>query len=173
MPIARAISELRRMYPPTPSEPFGKALIGLVVGTLILALLFYLLAAFPRTAPSASPPQGDRSGRDLLVLRFLRQPTVGHRSGAGRGILRLLVASRDACDSPALAAAQSPPQLGAPGLAGVGALPSARKRLEQLVALLPLIAIYPIFLHSNVRWSWLAGLCLLQPGLASPASLGR
>src|SRR5215471_15162843 len=41
--IANAVAELQRMSPPAVSEPFSKILVGLLTGTLLLAVMFYLL----------------------------------------------------------------------------------------------------------------------------------
>ena len=41
--ILHAISELQRLYPPAPAEPFVRMVLGLLAGTVLLGLLFYLL----------------------------------------------------------------------------------------------------------------------------------
>ncbi len=46
--IANAVQQIRQSYPAPPPEPVTKTLLGLVIGTAILAMLFYLLErAFP------------------------------------------------------------------------------------------------------------------------------
>ena len=73
--IAQAISQLRQMYPPGPPQPFAKAIIGLLVGTLLLAVLFYSLERlFPEQAGQTFIRKGTRVDA-LYCTRF-------HCSGA-------------------------------------------------------------------------------------------
>ena len=78
--ITHAVAELRHMYPPAASEPLGKAIAGLLLGTLVLAGLFYLLERlFPEQPSPARSPPGHKSGRHLLVFRLLRRQKTSHR----------------------------------------------------------------------------------------------
>jgi sterol desaturase/sphingolipid hydroxylase (fatty acid hydroxylase superfamily) len=44
--IANAVAQIRQMYPSPPPESITKTLVGLLVGTVVLATLFYLLERF-------------------------------------------------------------------------------------------------------------------------------
>jgi sterol desaturase/sphingolipid hydroxylase (fatty acid hydroxylase superfamily) len=200
--IIHAISELRRMYPPAPSQPFGKAILGLVVGTLVLAVLFYMLE---RLFPERTGQPLIRTGTKVDAIYWFFDFFVSQRLAAAASIIVLITAV--ALGMPRLnILALQPLWLQAMEAMLVAEfcaywshrmlheipilwrlhkvhhtsecldwLASARfhplesvwNKLVALVPLFllgfspkitvffgPLLAIYPIFLHSNVRWGY-------------------
>jgi sterol desaturase/sphingolipid hydroxylase (fatty acid hydroxylase superfamily) len=200
--ITHAVFELRRMYPPTPSEPFGKAIVGLLVGTLLLAVLFYLLE---RLFPEQPGQPIVRKGTKVDAIYWFFDFFVSQRLASAASIVVLIAAVALRMPRLSLLALQ-PLWLQAieavlvsefcgywshrmlheiPLLWRLHKVHHSSERLDwlasarfhplesvwnKLVALLPLfllgfspkitvffgplIAIYPIFLHSNVRWSY-------------------
>jgi sterol desaturase/sphingolipid hydroxylase (fatty acid hydroxylase superfamily) len=200
--IAHAVSELRRMYPPAASQPFGKAIAGLLIGTLILAALFYFLE---RLFPEQPGQPALRPGAKVDAVYWFFDFFVAKRLATAASIVVLIAAV--ALRMPRLTLlTHQPLWLQAveavlvaefcgywshrmmheiPLLWGLHKVHHSSERLDwlaaarvhpfesvwnKLVALLPLfllgfspkitaffgplIAIYPIFLHSNVRWSY-------------------
>lgn len=200
--IAHAVSQLQQMYPPVPSQPLAKAAAGLLIGTLILAVLFYLLERlFPEQAGQPALRQGTKVDAiywffDFLVaqklataasivlliaavaLRIPRFTVLALQPLWLQAIEALLVAEfctywahRWMHEVPLLwrlhkvhHSSEHPDWLAA---ARVHPLEGVWNKLIALLPLFllgfspgitaffgPLIAIYPIFLHSNVRLNY-------------------
>ena len=87
--IEHAVSELRRMYPQAPSQPFGKTLAGLLIGTLILAVLFYLLE---RLFPEQPDQPALRKGTRVDAIYWFFDYFVGQRLAAAASIVVVIAA---------------------------------------------------------------------------------
>jgi sterol desaturase/sphingolipid hydroxylase (fatty acid hydroxylase superfamily) len=200
--IAHAVSELRRMYPQAPPQLFSKVIIGLLVGTFILAALFYILEKlFPEQAAQPAIRKGTRvdaiywffdffvsrrlaTAASILLLiaavalRMPRLTLLAHQPLWLQAIEAMLVAEfcgywshRLMHEIPLLwrlhKVHHSSEHLDWLAAARFHPLESVWNKLIALLPLFllgfspkitvffgPLIAIYPIFLHSNVRWSY-------------------
>jgi sterol desaturase/sphingolipid hydroxylase (fatty acid hydroxylase superfamily) len=211
--IVRAVTELRRMSPPNPPTPFAKTVVGLLVGTAVLALLFYVLE---RLFPEQQGQPAVRKGTKIDAIYWFFDFLIAKRLVTIVMIVVLIAAV--ALKMPRLSSVSQQPlwlqaleALFVADLCGywshrlmheipflwrlhrvhhsseqVDWLSSARVHpLEsvwnKLIALLPLflmgfspkitvffgpiIGLYPIFLHSNVRWGYGA----MRYLVASPA----
>jgi sterol desaturase/sphingolipid hydroxylase (fatty acid hydroxylase superfamily) len=200
--ILQAITQLRATYPPTPSEPFAKTLIGILVGTLFLATLFYLLERlFPEQPHQPTIREGTKIDAiywffdffvaqrlvtalsivtliALVALKMPRLTLLAHQPLPLQALEALLVA--DFCgywshrmlhEIPLLwrlhKVHHSSEKLNWLAAARVHPLESAWNRLASLAPLFllgfspkitmffgPLLGLYPIFIHCNVRWGY-------------------
>ncbi len=87
--IAHAVAELSRMYPPAASEPPGKALTGLLIGTLLLAALFYLLERF---FPERPAQRALRPGTRVDAIYWFFDFFVAKRLATAASIVVLIAA---------------------------------------------------------------------------------
>jgi sterol desaturase/sphingolipid hydroxylase (fatty acid hydroxylase superfamily) len=211
--IIHAVSELRAMYPAQPPQPFSKVVIGLLVGTLVLAVLFFLLERlFPEQADQPALRKGTRVDFIYWFFDFF----VARRLVTAATIVVLIAAVALRMPRLTLFVAQplwlqaleavlmaefcgywshrmmheipilwrlhkvhhSSERLDWLAAARVHPFESVWNKLASLLPLFllgfspkitvffgPLIAIYPIFVHANVRWGygWIGYL------IASPA----
>jgi sterol desaturase/sphingolipid hydroxylase (fatty acid hydroxylase superfamily) len=200
--ITHAVSELQKMYPPAPVEPFGRMVLGLLIGTALLGLLFYLLE---RLFPEQPEQRALRAGTKvdaiywffdffvarrlvtaatvvvligLVALKMPRATLVARHPLWLQALEALLVADffgywthRMMHQVPALwrlhKVHHSSEQLDWLAAARVHPLETVFNRLSSLLPLFllgfsgkvtgvfgPLLAIYPIFIHCNVRWGY-------------------
>ena len=77
--IAHAVAELSRMYPPAALEPPGKALTGLLIGTLLLAALFYLLERFSPSGPPSALSARAQEWTPSIGFSTSSSPETSHR----------------------------------------------------------------------------------------------
>ena len=200
--IVHAVSQLERMYPPVPSPPFGKAILGLLAGTFILAILFYTIE---RLFPEQTGQPALRTGTKVDATYWFFDFFVTQRLAATASIVLLIAAV--ALKMPRLSLLQVEPlwlqaieaalvaefcgywshrmmheipifwrlhkvhhsseRLDWLAAARVHPLESVWSKLVALLPLFllgfspkitvffgPLIAIYPVFLHANVCWSY-------------------
>jgi sterol desaturase/sphingolipid hydroxylase (fatty acid hydroxylase superfamily) len=200
--IVHAVSQLRTIYPPAPTLPLGKTIADLLVGTFLLALLFYLLE---RLFPEQPEQPALRKGTQVDTIYWFFDFFVTQRLVAAVSIVALIAAVALGMPRLSLLALQ-PLWLQAieavlaaefcgywshrmmhqiPVLWRVHKVHHSSERLDwlaaarvhpfesvwnKIVALLPLfllgfspkitvffgplIAIYPIFVHANVRWGY-------------------
>jgi sterol desaturase/sphingolipid hydroxylase (fatty acid hydroxylase superfamily) len=200
--ILHAISELQRMYPPAPAEPFVRMVLGLLIGTVLLGLLFYLLE---RLFPEQREQRALRAGTKVdaiywffdffiarrlvtavtvivligvVALKMPRATLLAQQPLWLQALEALLVA--DFCgywshrmmhQVPALwrlhKVHHSSEQLDWLAAARVHPLETAWNRLASLLPLFllgfsgkitgvfgPLLAVYPVFIHCNLRWGY-------------------
>jgi sterol desaturase/sphingolipid hydroxylase (fatty acid hydroxylase superfamily) len=200
--VNQAIAELRRLYPTTPPQPLAKTVLGLLIGTLVLAGLFYLLERlFPEQEEQPAFREGSRTDAiywffDFFVtkrlvmavsvvaliaavaLKMPRLSLLARQPLALQAFEALLVA--DLCgywahrmmhEIPFLwrfhKVHHSSERLDWLASARVHPLESVWNRLASLAPLFllgfspkitvffgPLIGLYPIFIHCNVRWGY-------------------
>jgi len=200
--IVHAVSELRRTYPPAPAQPFGKMVLGLLIGTFLLGALFYLLE---RLFPEQPDQRALRAGTkvdaiywffDFFIARRLvtaatvivliglvalntpKSTLLSRQPLWAQAIEALLVA--DFCgywahrmmhQVPALwrlhKVHHSSEQLDWLAAARVHPMETVWNRMASLLPLFllgfsgkitgvfgPVLAVYPIFIHCNVRWGY-------------------
>jgi sterol desaturase/sphingolipid hydroxylase (fatty acid hydroxylase superfamily) len=200
--IVQAVAQLRRMYPQPPPQPFSKTLIGILIGTLLLAVLFYFLERlFPEQPHQPAIREGTKTDAiywffdffvaqrlvagasivlliSLVVLKMPRLTLLARQPLWLQGLEALLVA--DFCgywahrmmhELPLLwrlhKVHHSSEKLDWLAAARVHPLESVWNKLATLAPLFllgfspklmmffgPLLALYPIFIHSNVRWGY-------------------
>jgi sterol desaturase/sphingolipid hydroxylase (fatty acid hydroxylase superfamily) len=219
--ILQAAAQLRAMYPPAPPEPFAKTLIGIFVGTLLLALLFYVLERmFPEQPHQPAIREGMKTDAiywffdffvaqrlvgaasilfliSLVALKMPRLTLLAHQALWLQALEALLVA--DFCgywahrmlhEIPVLwrlhKVHHSSETLDWLAAARVHPLESVWNKLATLAPLFvlgfspkitvffgPLLALYPIFIHSNALALRLDRLCRIESRVPSLASLRR
>lgn len=200
--IVQAVSELRRMNPPAPAEPFARIVLGLVIGTVLLGLLFYLLERlFPEQPEQRALRKGTKIDTiywffdffiarrlvtamtvivliGVVALKMPRATLLARQPLWLQALEALLVA--DFCgywshrmmhQVPAFwrlhKVHHSSEQLDWLAAARVHPLETVWNRLASLLPLFllgfsgkitgvfgPLLAVYPIFIHCNVRWGY-------------------
>lgn len=87
--IAHAVSQLRQTYPPGPPQPFAKAIIGLLAGTLLLAVLFFSLE---RLFPEQAGQTFIRKGTKVDALYWFFDFFVSKRLATAASIVVLIAA---------------------------------------------------------------------------------
>jgi len=200
--IVHAVAELQRMYPPEPARPFVSMVIGLLVGTCLLGLLFYLLE---RLFPEQPEQRALRAGTKIDAIYWFFDFFIARRLVTAATVIVLIGVV--ALNMPrATLLARQPLWLQAPealliadfcgywshrmmhqvpvlwrlhkvhhsseqldwfAAARVHPLEIVWNRLASLLPLFllgfsgritgvfgPLLAIYPIFIHCNVRWGY-------------------
>jgi sterol desaturase/sphingolipid hydroxylase (fatty acid hydroxylase superfamily) len=200
--IGRAVAELQSMYPAAPAQPLAKALAGLLAGTLLLGVLFYILERlFPERGDQPAVHAGTRvnaiywffdslvtkrlvTGVTVIVLiaavalKMPRLTLLAQQPLWLQAIEALLVADfigywshRMMHEVPALwrlhRVHHSSERLDWLAAARVHPLESVWNKLISLLPLFllgfspkitgvfgPLLAVYPIFIHCNVRWGY-------------------
>jgi len=200
--IIQAVAQLQQMAPPAPSQPFAKAAAGALIGTLLLAILFYLLERiFPEQERQPILHEGTKTNALFLIfdaliakrlvsaatvvvliaavaLKMPRLTLLAHQPFWLQAAEALLVADflgywshRALHEVPALwrlhKVHHSSERLDWLASARVHPLESVWNRLISLLPLFllgfspritaffgPLVALYPIFIHANVRWGY-------------------
>ena len=200
--IVQAAAELQRMYPPAPAQSFVSMVVGLLAGTVVLGLLFYLLERlFPEQPEQRTLRNGTKVDAiywffdffiarrlvtaatvivliSVVALKMPRATLLARQPLWLQAIEALLIA--DFCgywshrmmhQVPALwrlhRVHHSSEQLDWLAAARVHPLETVWNRLASLLPLFllgfsgkitgvfgPLLAIYPIFIHCNVRWGY-------------------
>jgi sterol desaturase/sphingolipid hydroxylase (fatty acid hydroxylase superfamily) len=200
--ILQAVAQLRSMYPPAPAQPFSKTLIGILVGTLLLAALFSVLERlFPEQLHQPAIREGTKTDAiywffdffvaqrlvaaasivlliSLVALKMPRLTLLAHQPLFLQALEALLVADfcgywahRTMHEVPVLwrlhKVHHSSETLDWLAAARVHPLESVWNKLASLTPLFllgfspkitiffgPLLALYPIFIHCNVRWGY-------------------